>query len=554
MPPAQTRCLTTIRINSIRINPICISSSSPPSNRFVNHLLLQHHRPFSTTPLRHRKPPLITRFAKPKPQPAAKPQPPTPTASPAPKINEPPAKTEPPQDDEPKTHHHRPPHNNNNNKKRRRPIWGDIAFVLLALPLLPLLSPATPLNQDTFVPFTITTREQVSPTAFLLTVAPRPTWLERTLGFGFGFDWAWGSESGGGEAKTTAEVVRRAWEHGVWAVEVKQPELQVARDYTPLPPPVLSWGREGGEGDGDDGDDGGKGRGEMRFYIRRMEGGEVSGYLARLKVGDTVELRGPRLGWDLRTRLGVEGVEGVEGDGEVKDKEKKKVVFLAGGTGIAPALQAARVVLEKPGVDMQVVWANRRREDCAGCGGGPKEKGGVVEMLEDLRQRYGDRFNYSCTVDQEGSFIDAGTITRSAGLETPAPAPKWPTFSLWARGASQDSSASQEAASAPPLPTVPVNSDGCTYHGSEKLVISDDSDARVGADTEQCQCKDADGNRVTGGKNLLMVSGPDGFIAHFTGAKVWAGGKELQGPVKGVIGDLKRRYPSLAQDWLVLKM
>jgi hypothetical protein len=168
-------------------------------------------------------------------------------------------------------------------------------------------------------------------------------------------------------------------------------------------------------------------------------------------------------------------------------------------------------------------------------------------MLEDLRRRYGERFKYSCTVDEEGSFIDATTITGSVGIETPAPPPKRWTFGFWARGTNHESTA-------PPLPTVSVNSDGCTYHGASKLVTSDDRDAPVGTDSEQCQCHDGDGNLVAGGKNLLMVSGPDGFIAHYTGAKVWAGGKELQGPVKGVIGDLKRRYPSLAQDWLVLKM
>ncbi|KAK4127499.1 hypothetical protein N657DRAFT_661605 [Parathielavia appendiculata] len=320
--------------------------------------------------------------------------------------------------------------------------------------ILSAQSPPKPLNQDTFVPFTIISREQVSPTAFLLTLGPAPP---RSPG---------------------VDVIKRAWEHGLWSVEVKQPELQVARDYTPLPSSPSLVGEAGPV----------EGNGRLRLYIRRMEKGEVSGYLARLKVGDTVELRGPRLAFDVRRRVG------------------KKVIFFAGGTGIAPALQAARALLDHPAVEMEVVWANRRREDCVGCDGGEK-KGPVVAMMEELRTRYGERFRYSCTLDEEGST----SVRAGAGA-------------------------------------APVNL------GIVKLVVSDDKDTPAGADGQRCQCKDGEGNPVKGGKNLLMFSGPDGFMAHYVGAKVWAGGKELQGPVKGAVGDLKRKYPSFGEDWLVLKM
>ncbi|KAL2129953.1 hypothetical protein VTI74DRAFT_7077 [Chaetomium olivicolor] len=376
------------------------------------------------------------------------------------------------------------------------------ALYLLADPF----TPPKPLNPTTFVPYTITAREQVSSTAFIITVAPKNSPL------------------------ANAEVLKQAWEHGLWSVEVKQPQLQVARDYTPLPSSPLL---EDGAGNGGDG--------EMRFYIRRMDGGEVSSYLSRLGVGDTVELRGPKLGFDVRRRAGIESH--VEGEGDKDGEEKrKKVVFLAGGTGIAPALQAARALLEKSGegVDMEVVWANRRREDCLGCEGG-EQQGAVVAMLEGYRRRYRGRFKYSCTVDEEGSFIDAGMITGITGVSTSAgKASSW-----WPFGGT---------AKAEPLPAVPLNSDACTYHSPKRLVVSDDRDASAYSETEGCQCKDMNGNPAKGSKNLLFFSGPDGFIAHYAGAKVWGGGKELQGPVKGVVGDLKRKYPSLRQNWLVLKM
>jgi hypothetical protein len=178
-------------------------------------------------------------------------------------------------------------------------------------------------------------------------------------------------------------------------------------------------GLDGSHDDDDDYD------GKVRLYVRRMERGEVSGYLARLRVGETVELRGPRLGFDLCARAGV-GVGGGEGVVEEEGKGKggagrgRKVVFLAGGTGIAPALQAARALMDRPGVEMEVIWANRRREDCVGCGGregegrGGEEKqtGAVVALLEEFRRKYAGRFTYSCTVDEESSFIDAATVVR----------------------------------------------------------------------------------------------------------------------------------------------
>ncbi len=137
--------------------------------------------------------------------------------------------------------------------------------------LLPDRKRAKSLNPKTFVPFTITSREQVSPTSFVLTVEP---------------------------AAAAEETYAAAWAHGLWSIEVKQPQLQIARDYTPLPP----------VGGGDDsrsrGTPGPLPAGALRFLLRKIDGGEVSTYLSRLGVGDTVELRGPRLGFDVRRRLG----------------------------------------------------------------------------------------------------------------------------------------------------------------------------------------------------------------------------------------------------------
>ena len=173
---------------------------------------------------------------------------------------------------------------------------------------------APPLNPVSFTPYTITAKETLSPTAFVLTVRP-----------------ADGARDGA--------PLWAAHRGATWSLEVKQPQLQIARDYTPLPPAGPA--------------------GELRFLVRSVRGGEVSTYLARLAPGDVVELRGPRAGFDVGRRLGGGG----------------GVVFLAGGTGVAPALQVAEAVLGggRPGDGgpaVTVLWANRGRADCRGCGPG----------------------------------------------------------------------------------------------------------------------------------------------------------------------------------------
>lgn len=538
------------------LSPGATSSCHTPCPSFLTfQRRLQHqhqHRAFHITPIHHRRPPPI-RVAKtqpPPPQPKPKPQ-----AQPKTTTTTTPAQPSPPQPSSSSNNNQNPP----KSKFRYR---NELLFLLAALaiftPTLTLTSTTNPkahrpLNTETFAPFTVTAREDVSQTAFILTVVPSAAAAaavaagggEGGEGVGKGSATvAWlGKKAGGGGGEEvvgrTGEEVKRAWRAGLWALEVKQPELMVARDYTPLP--------EEGEVGVVDGD--GEG-GKLRLYVRRMERGEVSNYLARMKVGDEVELRGPKLGFDLRARVGVEDRGEAEGE---NFGERKKVVFLAGGTGISPALQAAKALLDNPRVEMEVVWANRRREDCVGCDGG-EQRGAVVAMLEEFRSKYEGRFKYSCTVDREGTFIDAGTIAR---VTQPTPSPSAPALALtkgqsawelWpSRGTSQKSIAISQPAST-------VNSDACSYHSSKELVVSDESDPHAGADSRPCQCKDINGSPVRGGKNLLMVSGPEGFVKHLAGAKVWGAGKEMQGPVKGVIGDLTKQNPSLGEDWLVLKM
>lgn len=381
-----------------------------------------------------------------------------------------------------------------------------------------------PLNQDSFVPFTIVSKEQISPTAFILTVRPKhsgppsrlttfflathadsPAALLDDPVPRFRFYWPLFLRL----THSSGPAISAARSHGLWSVEVRQPQLQVAREYTPLPPLSPS---EGAESDDDD-------DGSLRFLVRRLAGGEVSSYLAGLRVGDDVDLRGPHLGYDVRARLGG----GSSGGGG-------RVVFLAGGTGVAPALQVASALLDGDGdgdakPTVSIVWANRQRADCEGCDGdgagegkldGVNGRSAIVAQLADMQARHPDKLTVRCAVDEERTFITAADVTRAA------------------------SSASSSPTSASPE---------CRLH-AQKWVAARPAREVPG---EECACA-TPGDNNKNKKNLLFVSGPDGFVEAYAGPKRWAGGHELQGPVSGLLGRLRRQDPEFWRDWLVLKL
>ncbi|KAJ0117082.1 fmi1 protein [Diaporthe amygdali] len=381
-------------------------------------------------------------------------------------------------------------------------------------------TPKGVLNGESFVPFKVVSTERTSPTTFILTIsAPTP------------------------HQATNATLIQGAWAHGLWSVEIKQPQLQIARNYTPLPPAVAT---AGGDGDGP--------KATLRFLVRRYDGGEMSTYLSRLGPGDEVWLRGPHLGFDVDARLGAAG---------------ERVVFLAGGTGIAPALQAARHLLlsarEGKGrkVSMEIIWANRARADCAGCprlpgevkgfwgrlssavagGSAPREDRDfdglghpVVQELRDLQAAYrarGHELEFRCVADDEGGAISTADVTRAVQYTRTLPPPTALVASVLR---------------AP-----------CYFHSQRQLQHSThESDAgedglkgQGGSGTTMREC--ACGDKGASGKHLLMISGPDGFVSAYVGRKVWADGAERQGPVGGLVRKLMEKSPEAWRDWLVLK-
>lgn len=372
------------------------------------------------------------------------------------------------------------------------------------------------LNRELFTPCLVVSNEPLSPTAFILTVK---TPSSRRI-----FS---------GDTPTNQAVVREAWRHGLWSVEIKQPQLQIARNYTPLPPiPGDEEQRLEQRPSAVPNDDDAA---QLRFLVRRYDGGETSTYLSRLRSGDSVELRGPHLGFDVPRRLGPAG---------------RDVVFLAGGTGVAPALQAAARLLDgESDVSVRILWANRSAADCAGCAraaqamrrsgwlwgrrGGTtdpavgEEPSVIVRQLRALQTAYeakGRTLEMKCAIDEEGGVFGAQDITDAVGRSK--------------RLATHSSSS-------------------CYFHNQEQLVYStDENDALISkpggekiSAEGQCACVGG----VGGGKNLFMISGPDGFVNAYVGPKIWADGAERQGPLGGLIAELMRKGPGAWEDWLILK-
>ncbi|KAL5360317.1 hypothetical protein BJX96DRAFT_150107 [Aspergillus floccosus] len=305
-------------------------------------------------------------------------------------------------------------------------------------------SSSTTLNPYTFTSYTLVSREPISSSGSLFTLQPPKP------------------DAG------NLEVYEEAWKTGVWSVMFKQPQLQIGRDYTPLPPSP------------EDGD-------SLRFFIRRDPFGEVSRYLHGLEVGAPIEMRGPRIECEI-------------------PKDTQQIIFIAGGTGIAPALQAGHTLLRrtdsttKP--QIHILWANRRREDCAG------------------------GFNDTTGVEKSQTSPWYTRIFKRSPPTT-APTPVTPVES------------------APSLMVREIEALKSQYPGQftvdyyvdeENQFIGKEVIRRIATSTSESS------------KGMILVSGPEGFISYMAGPKLWAQGMELQGPLQGIIRELELK------NWAVWKL
>ncbi|KIW51842.1 hypothetical protein PV05_10527 [Exophiala xenobiotica] len=317
-------------------------------------------------------------------------------------------------------------------------------------------------KSDAFVAYTLVSKEPVSSTASIFHLEPK-------------------------ETSSNFELYKDAWRRGIWNVHFKQPQLQIVRAYTPLPPVDESTGRE---------------KDELRFLIRKDPHGEVSSYLHRLPIGAAIEMRGPNLEYELTPDV-------------------RQVVFFAGGTGIAPALQVAHALFEgnksegdnKGLKKLHILWANRMREDSqGGVSDAPPEeavppkptwsglfsrpkakvlaprvshdKGLIVKELDALKQKYPGQVTVEYFVNAEDTWIDEDAVFRALARF-------------------DDKAFSAGTASTP---------------------------------SEQKQ---------------ILISGPPGFISYLAGPKEWRNGREEQGSVSRILAHAISKNPHHVKVWKI---
>jgi homoaconitate hydratase len=318
--------------------------------------------------------------------------------------------------------------------------------------------------RDSFVKYKIVAKDPVSSTASIFYVEPT-------------------------EASKESEIYKDAWRKGIWNFHLKQPQIQIVRPYTPLPP-------EGGKD--------GKENHLLRFLIRHDPHGEVSSYIHNLPVGAYVELRGPNLEYHLTP-------------------EVRQVVFFAGGTGIAPALQIAHAMFDterngdedsdghRKGKMLHILWANRKREDCAGgLSDAPpaepvapkptwsgfftkqtpkpvpkvsEDKGAVVQELESLKSRHPGQVTVEYFVNEEDTWIDEDAVSKA-------------------------------------------------------LSRFDDKDFSTGTTTSHEQ-------------RQILISGPPGFISYLAGPKEWRNGREEQGGISKIVAHAISKNPHNVKVWKI---
>ncbi|KAF2671901.1 hypothetical protein BT63DRAFT_422417 [Microthyrium microscopicum] len=311
------------------------------------------------------------------------------------------------------------------------------------------------LNPTTFTPYTLIAKHPISATSSIFILRPPSSPLAASQ-----LSDVWSSAS------------------SLWSVQAKQPQLQIGREYTPLPPSGVLNGRAPGyETPPNSHSDASA---DIHLLIRKEANGEMTTYLHSLPPAADVSLRGPYQ--DVRIPSHVD-----------------EVLVLAGGTGISPAMQVAHILSQRRDARITILWANRRREECVGApiakaaSGGmldklwssktsavkkeevkPEEKGLVVQILEEMQTRVATgalRVEYF--VDEEDTFIKHSHVR------------------------------SILAAAAKPV----------------EGAVQTPSSGRPGA-------------------KLILVSGPQGFIDYWAGRKRLEGGQEKQGPIGGALGEM----------------
>lgn len=317
------------------------------------------------------------------------------------------------------------------------------------------------------------------------------------------------------------QELRDVWRKCIWSVQAKQPQLQIARSYTPLPPiedlPTLA-------GDAASGDSQSaaphRSPGDFRFLIRAEKNGEVSNYLHSLPHAAEVGLRGPFVELPLPSDL-------------------QDVIFIAGGTGIAPALQVAHILSRRPGARMHIFWGVRHKDECLG---GQSDKSERLPTTASQRRTLSDWDPWS-KISRYTAF--------GLGQSEPAKLSK----PLTAPADAEEKNLIVQELEALKAKFRTTHKDGSTQSGlltveyfvddENRFVKPRDVSKRMREISEQEEERGA-----ASGTKLILISGPDGFIDLWAGKKSWVGGKEVQGPLGGYFANFGLK----STNWKIWKL
>jgi hypothetical protein len=309
-------------------------------------------------------------------------------------------------------------------------------------------SPST-LNPYSFSPYKLTSKRKISSTSSIFTLESCVPIIEDD------------------------NVLKHVWKKAIWSIQVKQPQLQIARAYTPLPPSI--------DGTQDEIDEYTSAN-RFRCLIRQEEGGEVSTFLHRLPEQSTVEIRGPNLEFLI-------------------PQDIREIVFLAGGTGIAPAMQVAHALQDRSGVKLSILWANRKREDC---------EGGLNDsQMEPVSARF-SRWKNLFGLRETPIVQDFGQQNLPTGRIV---------YEL-------------EQLKRKFRDTVGSQMEVQYFVDGEKTFIQPSCVQKLLQHSDHSKESELPGTRI------VLISGPDGFVKYFAGSKIWNAGREEQGCLGGVLEQL----------------
>ncbi|KAI8082163.1 hypothetical protein BDF21DRAFT_438137 [Thamnidium elegans] len=151
---------------------------------------------------------------------------------------------------------------------------------------------------------------------------------------------------------------------------IKDDTIQVMRPYTPVNADPYKDGF-------------------IDLVVKKYQDGSVSRTLSGFEPNDEVHVRGP-----------------MTEEYEYKENSLDEVGMIAGGTGIAPMYQIISKILENPNDKNTRIWlvyGNKTEQDIL-----------LRSELDQLQQKYGDRFKVQYIVEQGNNALPKGYITQSA--------------------------------------------------------------------------------------------------------------------------------------------